>query len=142
MDCEALVERLRAALGSRDEVLEAYLFGSRARGDASDGSDIDVAVFVDEARAEPGPWGIEAGIAADLMVAAGDDRVDVSVLNRASPLLYHRVLRDGVRLLAKNPRETTVREGRALSRYFDWIPQQRKIDAVSRARIRAGRFGR
>ena len=76
------------------------------------------------------------------MHALGTPRVDVVVLNGAPPLLYHRVLRDGVRIFARDLRATTTREGRALSRYCDYLPQLAKIEAAHRARIEAARFGR
>jgi hypothetical protein len=72
----------------------------------------------------------------------GRNDVDVVVLNRASPLLYHRVLRDGIRVFARDAPATTTREGRALSRYCDYLPHLRKIDAAHAARIERGRFGR
>lgn len=120
-------------------MLEAYLFGSRARGGAGGHSDVDVAVYVGEAP--DAPFGYEAELATDLMAAVGDNRVDVVLLNRAPPLLYHRVLRDGVRLLSRDPRATTVREGRALSRYCDYVGQLAKIDGAVRDRIDLGEFG-
>lgn len=131
---------LTGALERRPEVLEAYLFGSHATGRAQAHSDVDVAVYV--ARVPDAPFGYEAQLATDLMSALGENRVDVVVLNRAPPLLYHRVLREGVRLLSRDPRATTVREGRALSRYCDYLPQLAKAEAALRARIRGGRFGR
>ena len=127
-----LVARLAEALAGREEVLEAYLFGSRARGRARRDSDIDVAVYVDESRARDGVWGYRADLTTDLMVALGTDDVDVVVLNRASILLYHRVLRDGVRVLSRDLRATTTRAGQALSRYFDFLPQLDKMDAARR----------
>jgi len=45
-----------------------------------------------------------------------------------------RVLRDGVRLFSRDLRATTVREGRALSRHCDFVPQLAKIDAILGAR--------
>ena len=131
---------LTGALERRPEVLEAYLFGSHATGRAQAHSDVDVAVYV--AKVPDAPFGYEAQLATDLMSALGENRVDVVVLNRAPPLLYHRVLREGVRLLSRDPRATTVREGRALSRYCDYLPQLAKAEAALRARIRGGRFGR
>ena len=127
-----LVARLADALAPREEVLEAYLFGSRARGQSRRDSDIDVAVYVDEARARDGAWGYRAELTTDLMTALGTDVVDVVVLNRASILLYHRVLRDGVRVLSRDLRDTTTRAGQALSRYFDFLPQLDKMDAARR----------
>ena len=128
----ALVARLSEALEPRAEILEAYLFGSHARGQARPDSDIDVAVYIDEERAEEGDWGYRAELATALMAALRADDVDIVVLNRAPVLLYHRVLRDGVRLISRDLRATTVRAGQALSRYFDFLPQFDKMDAARR----------
>ena len=127
-----LLARLAGALSPREEILEAYLFGSRARGQARRDSDVDVAVYVDETRARDGVWGYQAELTTDLMVALGTNDVDVVVLNRASIVLYHRVLRDGVRVFSRDLRATTTRAGQALSRYFDFLPQLDKMDAARR----------
>ena len=127
-----LVDRLAEALALREEILEAYLFGSHARGKARPDSDIDVAVYIDEALADDGNWGYCAELTTDLMVALGTSEVDVVVLNKAPILLYHRVLRDGVRLLSRDLRATTTRAGRVLSYYFDFLPQLDKMDAARR----------
>jgi uncharacterized protein len=137
-----LVARLGLELAKRPEILEAYLFGSRARGEARAHSDVDVAVYVDAAQVAPSAYGYEATLGTELMRALATDRVDVVVLNRAPPLLYHRVLRDGVRLLSRELAATTTREGQALSRYCDYVPQLEKIEHGAAARMRAGEFGR
>jgi predicted nucleotidyltransferase len=142
VDRKLLIERLTAVLRARAEIFEAYLFGSQARGDAHPGSDVDVAVFVDRARAPDAPFGYPAELATALASTCGAERVDVVVLNEAPPLLYHRVLRDGIRLFARDARAATTREGRALSRYCDYLPQLRKIEAAHSARIARGGFGR
>jgi predicted nucleotidyltransferase len=126
----------------RPEVLEGYLFGSTARREQQAHSDVDVAVYVDLELAPAAPYGYSASLATDLMAAAGGRGVDVVVLNEAPPLLYGRVLRDGIRLIARDLAATTGREGRALSRYCDFVPQMAKIDAAHRARIARGDFGR
>ena len=129
---ERLPARLARALALRDEVLEAYLFGSHARGQARPDSDVDVAVYIDEAVADEGRWGYRAELTTHLTAALDTNDVDVVVLNDAPILLYHRVLRDGTRLLARDLRATTGRAGRALSRYFDFLPQLDKMDAARR----------
>ena len=128
----AVLAQLSEALAPREEILEAYLFGSRARGGARPDSDVDVAVHVDEALAYEGHWGYRAELTTELMVALGTNEVDVVVLNKAPILLYHRVLRDGIRLLSRDFRATTTRAGRALSYYFDFLPQLEKMDAARR----------
>ena len=125
-----LIARLAGLLEPCEEILEAYLFGSHARGQAQPHSDIDVAVYIDDARADDTGYGYRASLTTDLMAGLGFNDVDVVVLNRAPPLLYHRVLRDGVRLLARDLRATTTREGRAVSRYCDFVPQLAKMEAA------------
>ena len=81
-----LVARLADALEEREEVLEAYLFGSRGRQRPE--SDVDVAVYVDEARAEDGRWGYRAMLTTELMTALATDddprRMGVVALSRFS----------------------------------------------------------
>jgi len=137
MNADELRDSLHECLAGRHEILEAYLFGSRARGDAAGHSDVDVAVYLDRARARDGGFGYEAELGADLMSCLGTNDVDVVVLNDAPPLLYHRVLRDGRRVLSRDLRATTAREGQALSRYCDFLPQLAKVDRALRRR-RAG----
>ncbi len=139
---QPLIEPLERTLRERPEVLDAYLFGSQALGNVHAESDVDVAVYVDREQAGDPAFGYAAELATVLASALGRDRVDVVLLNEAPPLLYHRVLRDGVRLLARDPRATTGREGRALSRYCDYVPQLRKIEAAHARRIARGGFGR
>lgn len=133
-----LERRLLQALMPREEILESYLFGSRATGRAQPHSDIDIAVYVDERRSAGPAYGYAAELAAYLMSALRTNQVDVVVLNRAPPVLYHRVLRDGRRILARDLRATTTREGYALSRYCDYLPQLAKIEGARRASARTG----
>ena len=132
MDLQAIGEAVRAALEPRSEVLDAYVFGSQARGEAKPYSDVDVAVYFDRFDVD-----LVGHVVADLMSALRRNDVDVVVLNRAPPLLYHRVLRDGVRVLSRDLAATTTREGQALSRYCDFVPQLRKIEAARRTRREA-----
>lgn len=137
-----LESRLVQALSGRPEICEAYLFGSQARGTAQARSDVDVAVYVDPKTDFDRGFGLDAEIAADLMSALGRNDVDVVLLNRADPVLYHRVLRDGVRLLVRDGKATAGREGYALSRYFDFLPQLEKIRRAAQGRAERREFGR
>ena len=128
-----LAARLKSVLGKHQEVLEAYLFGSCATGRDLPTSDIDIAVYVDHTHVGDTEFGYCAALGADLMSALGTNRVDLVLLNEAPPLLYHRVLRDGIRLLSRDLASTTTREGRALSCYCDYLPQLLKIDNALRA---------
>lgn len=84
---EDLTSRLRAFFAGRPEVRLALLFGSRARGLATEGSDVDVAVSADPLdrldlmRALREATGLEA---------------DVVDLDRAGYFLLAALLRDGI----------------------------------------------
>lgn len=142
MDQAELIARIDAALHPRPEVLEAYLFGSRASGPTHAQSDVDVALTLDTSRAMHAPFGLAAEYSTLLISALGRNDVDVVILNEAPPLLYGRVVNRGIRVFARDLRATTVREGRALSRYCDYLPQLAKIEAAHSARIARGDFGR
>ena len=78
-------------------------------------------------------YGYAAELTALLMQHLATNAIDVVVLNHAPPLLYHRVLRDGHRVVSRDLRATTTREGYALSRYFDFLPQMAKMEAARAA---------
>lgn len=95
MDLDLLRTRLGGALGAHDEVELALLFGSRARGDAGPGSDIDVAVI---GRAID-----TIGLAIVLSDATGLP-VDVVDLSGDPPFaLLLAVLRDGIKVHESRP---------------------------------------
>jgi predicted nucleotidyltransferase len=137
-----LLDRLRALLSGCPAVLEAYLFGSVARDEAQPHSDVDIAVFVEPSVLDRAGFGYDAELGAKLQQALARSDVDVVLLNHAGPVLYHRVLRDGTRIFSRDLAATTTREGNALSRYCDYLPTLRKIEALHRKRIASGAFGR
>ena len=131
---QSLEQRIASLLEPHPEVLEAYLFGSHAHGAAQPHSDVDVAVFVDEAKVNESTFGYRAQLTAELMAGLHNNDVDLLILNQAPPALYYHVLRDGIRLLSRDLAATTAREGYAVSRYCDFVPQLAKMDAVWRSR--------
>ena len=98
----ALVERL----DKDPNVRFALIFGSRARGKARVGSDLDLAVYFDQS-----PEGLDhLDLLSELSDLAGQE-VDLVVLNRASALLRHQVLKNRIPLCIKDRAVyTTFRE--------------------------------
>lgn len=136
---EAARRRLAAAL-DREPVVAAYLFGSQASGAPGPLSDVDVAVVT------PGSPESRLGLRASLLAAAteavGTGEVDLVILDDAPPLLKHRVLRDGVLLVERDPRARVRFETRALLDYLDTAPLRAVLAAGRRERLNEGRFGR
>jgi predicted nucleotidyltransferase len=129
---EHVIEALHALFAELGSPLVcAYLFGSQARGEAGQGSDLDIAVlFRDAPPANLDRLGFD--LAGELEREVGVS-VDIVVLNRASPDLVHRVLRDGVLVHEGDRRMRVAFETRRRAEYFDVLPylrQYRRSTAV------------
>ena len=122
MDREELRVRLSARLAAEPGVATAYLFGSLARGDDHPSSDADVGVLFSS-----DPPRTLAGL-------HFDRRVQLVVLNRAPADLIHRVLRDGILLLDRDPSARIRFEVRSRNAYFDLLPILRRYRRLEPAR--------
>ena len=130
------IERI---LGADPRVGFVLIFGSAARGQDGVRSDLDIAVG-------PAP-GVEAAtldLRLDWMAAVSGlaDSVDVVVATDAPPELAYRIARDGVVVLARDPRAVTRFRADAFRRHPDW---QRFMAPHRRAmlrRLEEGTYGR
>ncbi len=89
VDKQSLGPRIADLLESRQEVLEAYLFGSHARGGAQPHSDIDVAVYIDDAHEDRSVFGLRAELSTLLIEGLRENGVDLLVLNHAIDVATH-----------------------------------------------------
>jgi len=111
---------LNRYFADKPDVVAAILFGSAARGDAGPQSDIDVGVLLTREAAHRG---INLSqLIADIMGVLKRDDVDVVVLNDASPLLLHRVVRDGHVVYAADHGALAEFTIRAIQQYEDTRP--------------------
>ena len=125
MDVESLERRLAEALLAEPAPPAcAWLFGSRARGEARVDSDVAVAVLL---GAEPpatlsgGALSLEGRIEARLGTA-----IDLVVMDVAPVDLVHRVMRDGRLLFDRDPSARVRFEVGARNAYFDLLPRLRE----------------
>jgi len=127
-----IIERIRRVLTGRGEAIAAaYLFGSVARGTAITTSDVDVGVlFSDDPPATLA--GLHLDLEAELERAVGVT-VQLVVLNRAPCDLVHRVLRDGILVLDRDPSRRIRFEVHARNAYFDLKPYVDRYRRVSPA---------
>jgi len=120
-------EGVVAFLRRQPDIIAAYLFGSQASGRVHPGSDVDIAMLLDDALLPPqkGWGGPLLGRRLDLIAAVeryADCEVDVIILNNAPPLLCFEVLRKG-RLLWDGNRGARVEfEVRCGKNYADLLP--------------------
>lgn len=99
-------------------VVVAYLFGSQARGEAREGSDVDVAVLLD------GQQGLlEQELVADRLARAlGVADVDLIVLDEAPLEMRGRVVQEGRVLFSADEARRVGFEVLTRSQYFDFLP--------------------
>lgn len=125
---QPIVEALRRSLaGAPASLVCAYLFGSHARGCARADSDVDLAVLLRPRDASADPLGLQLGGELERAIGCG---VDLVVLNSAPPDLVHRVLRDGLIVLDRDPNVRMRFEVSARNAYFDIKPH---LDRYRRA---------
>lgn len=108
-----------------------YLFGSLARGEATDASDVDVAVLFDQAP-EPALSGAGLTLEGDIERHLGRP-VDLVNLNRAPADLVHRVLRDGVIVFDRDRSRRLRFEVDKRNEFFDLEPVRRNYRLGARS---------
>jgi predicted nucleotidyltransferase len=112
---------LRAFFEARPgDVVAAYLFGSVARAAARAGSDVDVGILL---ASDPPPTldALRLDLEGELERVL-EMPVQLVVLNRAPCDLVHRVLRDGVLVLDRDPSARIRFEVRVRNEFFDLQP--------------------
>jgi hypothetical protein len=140
LDREAIA-RLAGAV-EHPEVLAAFLIGSQARGSAGPLSDIDVAILHAPGLSSGERLDLRLLLGASAGAALRTSEVDIVLLNGAPPLLRHRALRDGIRLLDRQPKERIRFEVQTLNDYVDTEHLRSLLSRRLRRRIAEDRFGR
>ena len=102
------------------DLLAAYLYGSRARGEGHPDSDVDIGLLYRNRpprTLDSTPRRLEDALEREL-----GQVVEVVVLNDAPPDLVHRVVRDGVLLLDRDRSRRLAFEVHSLNQFFDMQP--------------------
>jgi predicted nucleotidyltransferase len=133
--------RLAHAL-DRPGLSAAYLIGSQARESSGPLSDVDIAVLHDPRLSAAAALSLRLALARAAAAALATGEVDVVLVNAASPLLRHRVVRDGRLLLDHDPSARIAFQATALRDYLDTQPLRAELRRGLRRRLREGRFGR
>lgn len=131
-----IAAQVRRALEARDDVVFAYLFGSRARGVDHPRADVDVAVHLRGPRAD---WP-QLDLTNLLATALRREDVDVVVLNDAPAALAFDALK-GTLLFSRDEGERIEAEARIMSRYHDRLPYLKRSLAAAMERIRERGLG-
>ena len=137
----AVLGRLSNAL-DREGVVAAMLIGSQAGGNPGPLSDVDIGIWHDPGLDARGRFDLQLDLAGEITSLLGTDEVDLVLLNNAPPLMRHRAIREGKRLVERDHDERVRLETRAILDYLDTAPLRVELGRGVRRRMKEGRFGR
>lgn len=115
-------------------VVAVYLFGSHAKGRATIGSDVDVAILFHPQKIPDGQkiLDLQEALAGKLQVPS----VDVIVMNRVNPILKYQIFRFGKLLVQNNMKQLNSFRVRSLTDYADVKRMRAPIErAILKGRI-------
>lgn len=118
-------------------VVAAYFFGSRAFGLNHPHSDYDIgivfkeAVLRDKEKLFKMRGDIYRSLVQDLPTPELETKLDISLLQTASPALGMAAIRDGVMLFESYPRRRADFEEKAMKRYLDYLPLKREYEEAT-----------
>jgi predicted nucleotidyltransferase len=133
MKTETLRRRARRVLARYPSIEAAYLFGSRAAGQARPDSDVDVALV--GPRAELQARKVE--ILAEL-VAEGVDEVDLVILDDADVVLRFEAVHHNCLIFARPDFDHGQYFSRTVREYFDFEPYLRIQREAFKRRLLSG----
>jgi predicted nucleotidyltransferase len=127
---------LQAYFAAQEDVVLAYLFGSRARDRAAPESDYDIAVLSQPAA----PPTRRYQLASELSALLHGAQVDLIVLNRAPVELAYTVIAEGHRLFERDIASRVEFEAGVLSRYGDFVHtlREQRTELLRGGRYEAG----
>ncbi len=136
-DIKGIIDYFRA----REEVSALYLFGSVAKGTQNAGSDIDVAVLIDEKKLQGKKFAI---LRQDYYAASPRLSlriVDIVILNTAPPHLKHHILKTGSLIFDRNRKLRVKFAVHAILEYLDYKPIEDVCLKAVAGRFRRGAVG-
>jgi uncharacterized protein len=120
MTTNEIKDKVYEYLLSRPEIKAGYLFGSRAKGEESKLSDIDIAILADEEiLSVNSSYRYKAEVITDLIGILKTDKIDLVILNESPLSLSFRVIQSGIILCSKDEVRRVRFESKIMSLYFD-----------------------
>lgn len=118
MKTENLVAIIRKVLKNYKEIRVAYLFGSTAKKKESNLSDIDIGIYLDPKLPQKRQTDLILEIASELEKAL-KKRVDVVVMNKASPSLNFEIIKCNTPIITMSKIEKVKLEHKIMQKYLD-----------------------
>lgn len=112
-----------AGVFRKNNVTFAYLFGSRATGNAIESSDFDFAVMISEKKNLAERFATRCKIISELANILGNEKVEVVALNDTKSILFKFIIiKDGVLIYESNGLNRVLFELKTTNEYYDFSP--------------------
>jgi len=115
------LEKIRNYFKTKPEVVAVYLYGSFAKRQAREESDIDLGVIVEEVK-ENQPFEIPQVVFAQELSQILDREVEVQNLSSSDLEFVHRVLSEGKMIFCQDDKKRISFETGIINKYFDLKP--------------------
>lgn len=135
------IEALAAYFSNLHPVQAVFLFGSQARGTPSPLSDVDLAVLLADEFPSAGYLDFRAKTVTELMGVLRTDRIDLVVLNEATPLLKYQIISSGKVLHEKDASRRISFSVNSLRNFWDTRYLRNISEQYLLKRISTGEFG-
>ena len=139
-DFSLIRDNVVTCVAKRREIQAAYIFGSVASGRTGTGSDIDVALLLNDKSSCLKRLDYRLRVAADISKAIGRPDLDLVVLNDAPPVLAHQVLSKGKLIFERSRTARVAFQVRAVNLYLDTEPMRALFRRYLKQRIREGKI--
>lgn len=113
------IKKIRAYFQKIPAVVLVYVYGSQAKRQARKDSDIDIAILVDENKADYFKIRLKAMVYLPSILKRD---VDVKDLNSSPTTFSYRVISEGIVIYEKNRKKRVDFETRLMRDYFDMRP--------------------
>ena len=123
-----MIKKLRKVLEKHSEILFAYLYGSKARGDYNERSDVDIGVYLSK-DFKPDIF-YEVKLAEEIEKNAKLKDVEVVILNNKPIRFLNQVLRYGKLIFSRDERERVRFETYVTKTYIDMKPYFLEYDRM------------
>ena len=112
-------EKLIKLFQKYDEVQLVYLFGSTARGENNQFSDIDIAVRVKDSMSKKDRFKLQLQLLSDLTSILATDKIDLIIMNEVSLSLNYEIIKSNHSIFVRDHLQKTEFEHKILSKYLD-----------------------
>jgi len=119
------MEKIIEYLSHEKPIIAAYLFGSTAKGNATEKSDIDLGILLKDDFDLLANFDYKLRLMGELKDITGRP-VDVVFINRADPILQHEIRKHGKVIFERDRIKRITYEIKARKSYFDFLPMHKK----------------